>query len=375
MRSRLQETPGPMAEPIACFAITPPGIESITAAELAALGASIDETEPGGVSFRADLALTYRANLELRTASRILKRVAAFEARTWFELERHAGRIPWGSLVGAGMTPDFDVTSRKSRLYHNRGIAERLERLAGAQPGPAAGAVRAGFHVRVYRDRFVISADSSGELLHRRGYRLETAKAPLRETLAAAMLLGCGWDGASPLLDPFCGSGTIPIEAALLARRIAPGLRRTFAFESWPDYDASLWKTIRADAEARILPAAPRIIGADRDAGAIAAAAANAARAGVEGQVEFLNRPVSATELMPGPGLLVTNPPYGARIGEEKSLRNLYAQLGNVARNRLPGWRVAMLGANARLEGQVGMPLREIWRTNNGGIPVHLVAT
>ncbi len=364
-----------MAESIACFAITPPGIESITAAELAALGASIDETEPGGVSFRADLALIYRANLELRTASRVLKRVASFEARTWFELERHAKKVPWGTLIGAGMTPEFDVTSRKSKLYHNRGIAERLERVAGAPLPPAAEAARAGFHVRVYRDRFVISADSSGELLHRRGYRLELAKAPLRETLAAAMLLGCGWDAASPLLDPFCGSGTIPIEAALLARRIAPGLRRTFAFESWPDYDASLWTKIRADAEARILPAAPRIIGTDRDAGAIAAAAANAARAGVEGQVEFLNRPVSATELMPGPGLLLTNPPYGARIGEEKSLRNLYAQLGNVARSRLPGWRVAMLGANARLEGQVGMPLREIWRTNNGGIPVHLVAT
>jgi putative N6-adenine-specific DNA methylase len=234
---------------------------------------------------------------------------------------------------------------------------------------------RAGFHVRVVRDRFSISADASGELLHRRGYRLETAKAPLRETLAAAMLLGCEWNGRTPLVDPFCGSGTIPIEAALLACRIAPGLRRSFAFESWPDFDAALWRRIRADAESRIVTGVPPIIGSDRDAGAIEASAANAERAGVAAQVEFQNRPLSAIDPAPGEGLLLTNPPYGARIGEEKALRNLYAQLGNVARTRLPGWRVALLGANPRLEGQVGMPLHEVWRTNNGGIPVHLVAS
>ena len=129
-------TPGarvaPMAEPADCFAITAPGIEAVTAAELTALGASIDETEPGGVSFRADAALIYRANLELRTASRVLKRVAQFEARTWFELERHAKKIPWRTVLGTDMVPEFEVTSRKSKLYHNRGIAERLERVVGA---------------------------------------------------------------------------------------------------------------------------------------------------------------------------------------------------------------------------------------------------
>lgn len=366
-----------MAEPAECFAVAAPGIEAVTAAELQTLGATIDATEPGGVSFRADAALLYRANIELRSASRVVKRVAQFEARTWFELERHAKRVPWGALLGAGMVPDFEVTSRKSKLYHNKGIAERLERIVGAELKAAdAEPWRvARFTVRAVRDRFTISADASGELLHRRGYRLETAKAPLRETLAAAMLLGSGWDGTVPLVDPFCGSGTIPIEAALLARRIPPGLHRSFAFESWPDFDATLWAAIRADAESRILPAAVVIIGSDRDAGAIEAAQANALRAGVAANTEFRHAPLSAMDAMPGPGLLLTNPPYGARIGEEKALRNLYAQLGNVARTRLPGWRIALLGANPRLEGQVGATLHEVWRSNNGGIPVHLVAS
>ncbi len=169
--------------------------------------------------------------------------------------------------------------------------------------------------------------------------------------------------------------GTIPIEAALLARRIPPGLSRSFAFESWPDFDAALWAGIRSDAMSRILPGCVAIVGSDRDAGAIEAARANAERAGVGADVQFHEAPLSAIEPQATPGLLLTNPPYGARIGEEKPLRNLYAQLGNVARTRLPGWRVALLGANPRLEGQVGMPLHEIWRTSNGGIPVHLMAT
>ena len=151
------------------------------------------------MSFQADASLLYRANLELRTASRVLKRVAHFDARTWFELERHAKKIPWSSLLGAGMVPEFEVTSRKSKLYHNRGIAQRLERVVGAEAsaGDADPSRVARFQVRAVRDHFTISADASGELLHRRGYRLETAKAPLRETLAAAMLLGCKWNGAT----------------------------------------------------------------------------------------------------------------------------------------------------------------------------------
>ena len=161
-----------------CFAVTAPDIEQVTSSELTALGASVGPPEPGGVTFPADRELIYRANLELRTASRLLLRLGSFEARTWFELERHVAKLPWDTVLAPGMAPDFEVTSKKSKLYHQRGIAERLHRIVGeAAPG---GAPAQRFIVRVVRDRFTISADSSGELLHRRGYRLVTGKAPLR---------------------------------------------------------------------------------------------------------------------------------------------------------------------------------------------------
>jgi putative N6-adenine-specific DNA methylase len=236
-------------------------------------------------------------------------------------------------------------------------------------------AERQRFVVRVVRDEFTVSADSSGELLHRRGYRLETAKAPLRETLAAAMVLASGWRPERPLADPFCGSGTIAIEAAMLARRLAPGLGRGFAFERWPGFDAAAWRAARARAAAEALPDAPApIVAADRDAGAVAAARANAGRAGVSTSIDFREAPLSALAPPAGPGALVTNPPYGVRIGEEARLRDLYATLGRLARERLDGWTLAMLAANPRLEGATGLAWRELFRTSNGGIPVRLVA-
>jgi Predicted N6-adenine-specific DNA methylase len=169
---------------------------------------------------------------------------------------------------------EFRVTSRKSRLYHQDAVAQRMmgavaARLSGI---PAGGDSPQEFIVRLFRDECTVSADASGDLLHRRGYRLASGKAPLRETLAAAMLAAAGWDRVAPLLDPMCGSGTIPIEAALLARRVPPGLGRGFAFERWPGFDADAWEAVRATARGRILPQAPSPIqGSDRDAGAVAA--------------------------------------------------------------------------------------------------------
>ena len=236
-----------------CFAITSPGVEAITASELVALGVTPLKTEPGGVEFEATLGQLYRANLELRTASRIIVRLAEFPARAFYELERKARRVPWEEIVAAGVPVRFRVTTKKSRLYHADAIAQRLQAVMGGErPVPAGTSVEAEedvsdrpgsesqlFVVRVIRDIVTISADSSGELLHRRGYRLAGGKAPLRETLAAAMLLGAGYDGRIPLADPFCGSGTSPIEAALLARRIAPGLHRTFAYEKWRNFEGA----------------------------------------------------------------------------------------------------------------------------------------
>ncbi|HSU14515.1 hypothetical protein [Longimicrobium sp.] len=379
--------------PLSLFAITAPGLEAICAAELRALGISA-APEPGGVAWEGGADDLMRASLWLRTASRVVVRAATFRARSFIELERHARRVPWGRWVAKGRPVRLRVTSKKSKLYHEGAIAERIlgfidDRVGGigaasAEKGPEDEAAEATdaqlFVVRVARDEVTISADASGALLHLRGYRQAVAKAPLRETMAAAMLLGSGWRGDSPLVDPMCGSGTIPIEAALIARNVAPGLAsadrqpRAFAFTAWPGFDAEAWARVVAGAREAERPSPPVAIqGSDRDAGAIEAAAANAGRAGVADDVGFDVRPVSAIEPPEGPGLLIANPPYGVRVGETDALRNLYAALGRVARAKCPGWTVALLSADRKLEGQVGLPFAEVFRTSNGGIPVRLV--
>lgn len=379
-------------ERLPLFAITAPGLEPLAAAELRALGMDVTP-EPGGVSWSGTPAQLYDANLRLRTASRVAVLAAEFRARTFFELERHARKVPWERWVTRGGAVRLRVTSKKSKLYHEGAIAQRLLEAIEHRVGPLAssdvGKDEEGgddegdaqrFIVRFNRDECTIRADASGALLHLRGYRQALARAPLRETLAAAMLLGAGWDGTAPLMDPMCGSGTIPIEGALLARRIAPGLAnpgrtpRAYAFTAWPDFDAALWSATVERAREEILPAAPvPILGSDRDEGAIAAATSNAERAGVAGDVELGARAVSAIEPPAGPGWMVINPPYGVRVGERDPLRNLYAALGRTLRAGCPGWTLALLSPDAGLERQVGLSLDEALRTSNGGIPVRLV--
>ena len=179
----------------------------------------------------------------------------------------------------------------------------------------------------------------------------------------------------SPLLDPMCGAGTIAIEAAMMARKIAPGANRNFAFEKWPGHDAEVWKAEVELARSEALSNAPgQIVASDRDGGAIAAAKSNAERAGVSEDIQFEVRALSSAEFPDQPGWLVTNPPYGLRVGETGALRNLYAQLGKVLRERAPGYRIAMLSADSELESQLKLDLTEVFQTSNGGIPVHLVA-
>lgn len=369
------------------FAVTAPGLEALCAAELQALriAASVDD---GGVAWSGDIGSIARANLWSRTASRVIVRVGEFKARTFFELERHAKRVPWDGFLAAGGSVAFRVTSRKSKLYHTDAIAQRLaeaatRRVSGVQlhrasdddDDPATLELPSQlFIVRVLHDIVTVSADSSGALLHQRGYRQQLARAPLRETLAAALLLAAGWSGDAPLFDPMCGSGTIPIEAARLARRIAPGRDRSFAFLRWPGFEARLWTSLVDGARAQELPATPvAIAAADRDAGAVAAAKSNAERAGVARDVEFLAQPISAMTADEGVGLVATNPPYGVRIGDADDLRNLYARLGKLLRTRRPRWRLALLSADKALERQLQLPLEQKLRTKNGGIAVRVV--
>jgi putative N6-adenine-specific DNA methylase len=369
------------------FAVTAPGLEPLCAAELNAIGIAATAQE-GGVAWSGDIGSIGLANLWSRTASRVIVRLGEFRARTFFELERNAKRLPWDGFIAPNGGVAFRVTSRKSKLYHSDAVAQRLaeaalRHIAGVRvehassdddDSDAADPPAQLFVVRVLHDVVTVSADSSGALLHFRGYRQQLAKAPLRETLAAALLLGADWGGDVPLLDPMCGSGTIPIEAARLARRIAPGRDRSFAFARWPRFDVRGWRALLEQAREQELPKAPvAIAGADRDAGAVAAARANAERAGVAGDVELVEASISAMLADRGAGLIATNPPYGVRIGETDRLRNLYAQLGNVLRTKRPGWRLAMLSADKALERQLQLPLEEKLRTRNGGIPVHVV--
>ncbi|MBM3907987.1 MAG: class I SAM-dependent RNA methyltransferase [Gemmatimonadetes bacterium] len=366
--------------------ITAPGLEALARRELLALGISATSEEPGVVEAPLNARDLMRANLHLRTASRVAVRLAAFRALTFADVERHAKRVPWESVVTPGRRIRFRVTCRKSRLYHSGAVAQRLmealaARVSGVSDAGAAshdeddGQGEQLFIVRLFRDQLVLSADSSGALLHRRGYRQATAKAPLRETLAAAMLLGADWEGHTAFADPMCGSGTLAIEAALLARRMAPGRARAFAFEQYPGHDPRAWQAVRDDAAAEELPRTPIPIQAsDRDAGAVTAAQANAARAGVMNDVEITRQSLSALTVGPAPGLLAVNPPYGIRVGDKGPLRDLFAQLGHVARACAPGWRLAILSADRHLERQVRLPFAEQWTSTNGGIPVRLVA-
>jgi len=373
------------------FVVTAPGLEPLAVAELKAIGVSDARATDGGATFAATRKTLYESNLRLHTASRVVVRASEFGAKAFHELERRARKVPWEAFISPNLRVSVRVTCRKSRLYHSDAVAERVasaivSRVPGVGLAPdqesesdsdADDSADSGSQlilVRLLYDRCTISIDSSGALLHLRGYRQAVAKAPIRETLAAAAIKASGWSGDAPLIDPMCGSGTIPIEGALIARRIAPGLHRHFAFEQWPDFDAPVWNELTAAATARVLPTAARPIkGSDRDAGAIEAAIANAERAGVAGDIEFSRRPVSAIEPPEEPGWIVSNPPYGVRVGERDRLRNLYAQLGNVLRARCPGWNVALVSADPALERQVRVPLEAVLRTSNGGIKVRVV--
>ncbi|MGI9042530.1 MAG: THUMP domain-containing class I SAM-dependent RNA methyltransferase [Gemmatimonadaceae bacterium] len=361
------------------FVMTAPGIESLLAAELTALRIRITDQTAGGISFSGSTDHLQRVNLWSRLANRVLVRVAEFHASSFHELERRAKKIEWASFTSPGDRVRFRVTCRKSKLYHSDAVAARLLQASG---GVAAATDESDegdddaqlFVVRLSHDECTISADSSGELLHRRGYRHATAKAPLRETLAAAMLAGSGWDPSAPLVDPMCGAGTIPIEAAMIARGIAPGATRRFSFERWPDHDSAGWKKTVDDARDAALPRVPGpIIASDRDAGAIEATAANAGRAGVTGDLEISETSVSGASYPQPPGWIVTNPPYGLRVGETGPLRNLYSQLGHIVREGAPGYRLAMLSADKALESQLRLETDEVFRTTNGGIPIRLI--
>jgi putative N6-adenine-specific DNA methylase len=363
------------------FAVAAPGLEAVVTGELETLGMRAT-AERGGASWTGTIDDVARANLELRTASRVLVRALEFRARTFHELERGARRVEWNRFVASNDTIRLRVTCRKSALYHEGAVAERVldavEERTGRRPVTGDGDDEEGdnaagplFVVRMFRDVCTISADSSGELLHRRGYREALAGAPLRETIAAAMLRASGWTPDLPLIDPLCGSGTIAIEAALVARGIAPGLARAdrtpraFRFLEWPSTDSRGWNDIVDQATTRIRARCPApVLASDRNAGAIRAATANAERAGVSADIDFATRPLSAVGPPANAGWIVTNPPYGERVGNRADARRILQELDGRLAGDFNGWSLAALVPGTSAEA--------VFKTNNGGIPVSL---
>jgi len=373
------------AERMSLFVGAAPGLEPLLAEEARALGLSAG-LEPrvlaGGIELDGDRTTLYRANLELGLATQVRVRLGRFHAAHFSELVRRASELPWERWLTPGARVRFRSTAQRSRLHHTGAIDERVaEAIAARLGGPVIAADGeeevALVHARFERDEVTLSLDTSGAPLHRRGYRLATAKAPLREDLARALVITSGWDRRSPLVDPMAGSGTITIEAAMLARGIAPGRARRFAFEDAPTHDAALLDRLRDEADERAAggslsaarSAGPRIVARDRDEGAVTAARANAERAGVELEhaVASLSEPFAIDS---DEGALVTNPPWGVRVARDRDLRPLYDRLGALIDALPPRWEVGVVAADAELVRRARMPLRSALLTDAGGTKV-----
>jgi len=339
------------------FIATTAGLEGPLEAEARALG-EVKRVD-GGLELSGAEGLHRRANLELRTASRVMRVLARLHPRDPGQLRAELAKVDLAPFTSGPVA--LDVQSARSRF----GVGV----LKAALPARWRSGADAPFRLRAEGETVVVSVDTSGELLYRRGYRQETSHAPLRETLAAGLLMLAGYDPSRPLWDPMCGSGTIAIEAAWLAQDRAPGLSRSFAFERWPSHDAAAWEREKAAARARIRPALPAPIHAsDLNAGALGVARRNARRAEVGALLELSRHDATKPRPLPGPGLVIANLPYGKRVGAEQDLEALYAGLGRALAEAQRGWTVALFAEEGAEEGALGITWSARHRLENGGI-------
>jgi len=391
-----------MTDPSSFFATAPKGIESLLAEELRQLGASSVRETRAGVAFTGDLSVAYRACLWSRLANRILLPLTRFAAATPEALYAGVQTIDWDQHLAVDDSLAIDFTASQSRITHSQygalkakdAVVDQFRDRHGRRPNVER--VRPALRINLYlhKDEATVSLDLSGESLHRRGYRSEATAAPMKENLAAAVLLRAGWPeianaqsptggikAGGPLLDPLCGSGTLLIEGALMAADIAPGMNREyFGFLGWRGHDAALWQTLKEEAAARRdagLPQLPTIIGYDADRHAVHAAAENIARAGLTGHVHVERRELAACTPPAGKevqqGLLVANPPYGERLGEVSELQYLYANLGELIKTRFTGWRAAVLTGNPELGKRMGLRAKKIYSLYNGALACKLL--
>ena len=360
------------------FVVVAPGLERLAADELASIGIPTGKVraQHGGLDVQATTRQLYAIHRWARIPTRVLVRVATDTVRNWDELRALLRTVDWGQYLPAGDAAaeaagvEVHVASHRSVLYHQGAIAERVVAALGHPELKGGQAV----HLRLDRDRAVVSVDASGELLHRRGWRSETHRAPLRATIAAAMVRASGWDGAVPLVDPLAGSGTIAIEAALWAT--ATPIDRPFAFQQWPSFEPGTWASVTGTGRNDVLRAP--VLAADRDAGAFAALERHIEAAGLGDRVSA-QRAALAAQQWPstetGRALVITNPPYGHRVGGtgKGDLRDLYATLGRRATEA--GARLVVLASDRRVADASGLELDELFSVDNGGIPVLCLAS
>lgn len=374
------------------FASSPKGVEDLLAREIEAQGAASVRPIQAGVHFSGTLEVAYRVCLWSRVASRVFLHLAEFPASTPEDLYAGCAAVPWTDHLSAAGTLAVDCSLSGSRLTHSHyaaqvvkdAVVDFFRRRTGRRPAVNLKRPDIRLHLALRHDLASLGLDLSGESLHRRAYRQRGGEAPLKENVAAAMLLRAAWPqiaaGGGPLSDPMCGTGTLPIEAALMAADIAPGLlRRYFGFLGWKGHDPGLWRRLRAEAEERRragMPRIPPLFGWDVDERAVEAARLNRRRAGLEGRIAIARRelaeavPPAAAKL--AAGLVAVNPPYGERMGEEQALRPLYRRLGELLLAHYTGWKAAVLTAHEELAFATGLRATRTHTLFNGPIRCRL---
>ena len=360
------------------------GLEEVLAQELIALGANEVQLERRAVSFRGDKALLYRANLCLRTALRILVPIASFKAKDTDALYNQLKKINWSAYMQSSTTFAIDATVYSETFRNSRFVTYRVKdaiadywlEKENQRPSVSTREPDLLINIHIGNEQVTVSLDSSGESLHKRGYRVATTEAPISEVLAAGMLLMAGWNGQSDLYDPMCGSGTFLIEAALIARNIAPGVfRSSYAFEKWPDFDADLWSDIYND-DSHERDFTHKIYGSDASFYAIQQAAKNIKAAGVQKDIELkqirieeikspYTLPMEETKGGASP-LVMLNPPYGERLHSNKEMEDLYAAIGSTLKHQFAGATAWIISSNAAAMKCIGLKPSKKYHLLNG---------
>jgi putative N6-adenine-specific DNA methylase len=352
------------------------GLENVLAKELEALGAQSVEVQKRAVSFVGDKRMMYRANYELRTALRVLLPIDAFIARNEEELYKGIYRIDWTKYMNLRQSLAVDSVVNSSIFRHSHycalktkdAIVDRFRDETGERPYVNTAAPSILINVHIYEDEVTVSLDSSGEPLFKRGYRVQSVDAPINEVLAAGMLLLAGWKGEGDLIDPFCGSGTILAEAALIGRNAPPQLlRKEFGFQKWSDYDAALWKEVVAQAKARMHPFEGRIFGTDIDFKAVRIAENNLQVLGVDEDTLVRRRAFDKLDSPSEGCLIVTNPPYDERLKTE-DIRVFYEQIGQKLKRDFKGSSVWLISSSKEGLRALGMKADQRFHLYNGAL-------